>query len=322
MKAGGRVACALTAVAVGLAGCSGSRAESPQTTVPSTTTTRPLIFEDTGLRDVRMTAGRSLGYVQPETGSQILCQVLEKDVWEELLDGEIGRMAAPGPHPSCQIAFGQGLVQVDMYTYGDGLEDDTRIASRPAMSDDDGYTVALIDEALEPAPRNYHPEWGLLAVSVTTHKEGTERGIAKAVLEAILPPLITGASDDLPDIDDDGHVRYEKTPLVGHFVDQPMPVQALQLCTLVREELDLRVRSVEARDDGECSVDADGADDFTMLVRHTYGDTFPDEIAGMPARRHSGSIDVLLQEDAGTALSMTGDDAVELAEKIIPLLTD
>ena len=317
------MACALAAVAVsaGLAGCGGSQAESPQTTVPVTTSMRELMFEDTGLRDVRMTAGRSLGYVQPETGSQILCQVLEKDVWEELLGAEIGRMAAPGPYPSCQIDFRQGFVQIDMSTYDDGLEDDTRIAGRPANTNDNGYTVALIDEALEPAPRNYHPEWGLLTVSVTVHEESTERGIAKAVLEAILPPLITGASDELPDIDEEGRVRYEKTPLVGHFVDQPMPVQALQLCTLVREELDLRVRGVEARDDGECSVDADGADDFTMLVRHTYGDTFPDEIAGMPARRHSGSIDVLLQEDAGSALSMTGDDAVELAEKIIPLLT-
>jgi hypothetical protein len=306
-------------LAVGLAACD-STAASPQETVPATTTTRKPQFEDTGLRDVRMTAGRSLGYVQPETGSQILCQVLEKDAWEELLGGEIGRMPAPGPHPLCQIAFGRGLVQVQMFNYDDGLEDDTTIAGRPASAGDDGYTVALIDEALEPAPRNYHPEWGLLEVSVTTHQEGIEPGIAEKLLEEIVP-LLTGAGDELPDIDDTGHVRYEKTPLVGHFVDQPMPVQALQLCTLVREELDVRVRGVEARDLGECGVDADGADDFTLLARHTYGDTFPDEVAGLPAHRTSGSIKVLLQEDAGTALWVTGDDAVEIAEQLIPLLT-
>jgi predicted component of type VI protein secretion system len=61
MNTGGRAACALVAVAVGLSGCDGSTADSPQTTVPVTTTARKPMFEDGGLRDVRATSGRALG---------------------------------------------------------------------------------------------------------------------------------------------------------------------------------------------------------------------------------------------------------------------
>lgn len=39
-----------------------------------------------------MTNGRALGYVQPETSAQILCQLLDRAGWQRLLDSdELGR---------------------------------------------------------------------------------------------------------------------------------------------------------------------------------------------------------------------------------------
>ena len=141
----GKGACALIAVVVGLSACDGSAAESPQTTVPTTTATRKLQFEDTGLRDVRMTSGRALGYVHMETASQILCQLLDKERWEELLDGRVGRMPVGAPHAACQIAFSQGLVTLEMLESDDAFEPTTTIAGQPATvaGPGEGYTVAL-----------------------------------------------------------------------------------------------------------------------------------------------------------------------------------
>lgn len=137
MNTGGRATCALmtAAVLIGLSGCSDA---SPQPTVPTTTTARKPITEDGGLRDVRMTSGRALGFVQPETASQILCHSLDKDEWKALLGGSVGR--------------------------------------RPFVGADGGCTVT------------------------------------------------TAEGEELPDIDDDGKVRFVETPLTGDLVDLPIPV--------------------------------------------------------------------------------------------------
>ena len=82
-----------------------------------------------------------------------------------------------------------------------------------------------------------------------------ERDLEVKVLEEIVP-LVLADGEPVPDVDDRGQVRDEKTPVDGPFIDQPMPVQALRLCTLVRDELDLGVRSVTAHDSGVCRVDA------------------------------------------------------------------
>lgn len=307
-------------LAVGLAACD-STAASPQETVPPPPDPREQLLEDAGLRDVRMTSGEALRWVQPETASQILCQSLEKDAWEELLGGRVGRRAYIGPTATCHVAFSQGLVTVELSQSDDALDGDTTIAGRPAEIDVNGrYRVALTDEALEPAPRQYYAERRLLAVDVSADDADIESELAEKVIEELVP-LLTEEGDPLPDIADDGTVRYEKTPLVGHFVDQPVPVQALQLCTLVRAELGSRVRGVEARDSGECRVDSD--DNFTVAARHVLDlDEFPDRVADRPASRSSAdAIRVLLRDDAGTMLYVTGEDAAEIAERLVPLLT-
>jgi hypothetical protein len=310
-------------VAAGLVACDSTTASPQQTT--TTTAARPM-FEDSGLRDVRMTSGRALGYVQPETASQILCQLLDKDEWERLLDGPVGRRPIIGANGGCHVATGEGGVILELRGSDDALEPDTTIAGRPARVDvsrgTDGITVALTDGALRPAPRNYYPERRLLSATAITGDPDTELDLAERVLAEIVP-LVLEDGEELPDIDEEGHVRYVDTPLTGEFVDLPIPVQALQLCTIMREEPG--VRDVEVFEIGDCRVHA-GDEHFTVAARHLAGsDEFPDRVAGRPAftSDEGGTwVEVKLRDDAATTLWVSSDDATDLAEKLVPLLTD
>lgn len=309
-------------VAVGLAACDSTTA-SPQET---TTTTAPKpMFSDTGLRDVRMTSGRALGYVQPETASQILCRLLDKDEWERLLDGPVGRRPLIGANGGCHVATAEGGVIIELRSSDDALEPDTTIAGRPARKDvsraSDGITVALTDDALRPAPRNYYPERRLLSATAIIDDPDEELDLAERVLEELVP-LVVGEGEELPDIDDQGHVRYVGTPPTEDFVDLPTPVQALQLCTIMRVEPG--VRDVEVLAIGDCRVQA-ADESFTVAARHLgASDTFPERVAGRPAfisDDDNSWVEVKLRDDAATSLWVSSDNAIELAEKLVPQLT-
>lgn len=322
MNTGGRVACALmtAAVVLGLAGCGD---ESPQPTEPAATNARKPILEEGGLRDVRVTSGRALGFVQPETASQIICQLLDKGEWEDLLGDPVGRRPFVGAEGGCTVTTWEGGLQLVLRSSDDALEPDTTIAGRPAMKDDSmgggGITVALTDEALEPAPRQYYPERRRLTASWSGQQIDEQADLLTSVLEKIVP-MIVKEGEELPDIDADGNVPFVETPLSGDFVDLPIPVQALQLCTIMRGEPG--VREVEVRDTGECRV-TDGEDTYTVATRHLPTDpNLPNRIAGRPAFVSDGWLQLKLVDAAATALWLGNDDAEELAEKLVPLLTE
>jgi hypothetical protein len=312
----------MVGVAVGLVSCDSTTASPQETT---TTTVPKPVFEESGLRDVRMTSGRALGYVQPETASQILCQLLDKDEWERLLDGPVARRPLVEAIGGCHVATAEGGVIVELRGSDDALEPDTTIAGRPARTDvsrgSDGITVALTDDALRPAPRNYYPERRLLSATAIIDDPEKELDLAERVLEELVP-LVVEEGEELPDIDDRGHVRYVDTPLTGDFVDLPMPVQALQLCTIMQEEPG--VREVEILAIGDCRVQAEG-ESFTVAARHLgASDTFPERVAGRPAfvsDEDNSWVEVKLRDDAATSLWVSSDNAIELAEKLVPLLT-
>ena len=317
MNTGGRATRALMTVAVviGLSGCGVT--VTPQSTTPSAVETP--ILADSGLRDVRMNSGRAFGYLQPETASQILCQSLDKDEWEDLFGHPVGRTPIVGPDGGCTITTAEIAVMMVLRTSDDALEPDTTIAGRPARTETEGndeIVVALTDEALEPAPRKYHPERRLL--SARSIGQGDHLDLVTGMLEKIVP-LIVEDGDALPDIDDDGRVRFVETPLTGHFVDLPIPVQALQLCTIMRAEPG--VREIEVRDTGECRVTT--ADEtFTVAARDLRKDpNLPNRVAGRPAYRSDGWLELQLVDGAFTALWLGNDDAENLAEKLVPLLT-
>jgi hypothetical protein len=280
---------------------------------------RPM-FQDQHLRSVRMTSGPALGYVQPETAGQILCQLLDKDEWERLLGGPVGRRPLNPPYAGCQIAPEEGMISLRLVARDIAFAATSTIASRPSTTDGSGdrleITVALTDDALHPAPRQYFPARRLLEVQVVGHD--AEFGIR--VLEKIVPLLVRGG-EALPGTDAQGHVQYANTPLTQDFVDLPTPVQALQLCTLLQEN-GLTSTRIDVRDTGECRLST-GQGQVTAAAEDTkQPPDYPDRVAGRPARRTLDPpvVNVRLRDDAEVELYVSAPDSVALAEKLVPLL--
>ena len=284
-------------------------------------------FQDENLRPVRMTSGRALGYVLPETASQILCQLLDKEGWERLLDGEIGRRPDNGPQPACSIATERGLVALRMYARDDALKATTTVAGRPATVEQNesgqvSVTVALTDDAVRAAPRQYYPVRGLLEVQVIGYDTGAARDVADHVLAEVVP-LLTREGEPLPPIDDLGHMRFVSTPLTAgdEFVDLPTPVQALQLCTLV-EQSGVGAKVADVFDTGRCEVQV-GQEIAEISADHMRQPAdYPLRIAGRPAKTllDPPVVRVRLRDDAGMELYVAAPDSVALAEKLVPKL--
>jgi hypothetical protein len=276
-----------------------------------------------------MTSGLALGYVQPETASQILCQLLDKEHWERLLDGKIGRKPLSAPDAGCQIATEQGMISMQLLQRDAAFEAKTTIAGRPStmvQKDNSVITVALTDDALQPAPRQYYPVRRLLELEVIGGDHEEQRDVGTRVLTEIVPLLIKDG-EPLPDIiDGQGHVRYVSTPLAkaDQFVDLPQPVQALQLCTALQENPSVHVvaTQVQVFDTGRCAIST-GQEPVTVEAQHlTYPVNYPDRIAGRPAWAPSDPpvVTVRLRDDADVQLYVSASDSVALAEKLVPLL--
>lgn len=323
MKGRWRALVLLAVVSAVLASCS-SADESPRPGPTKPTVATPL-FPDEGLRPVRMTSGRALRYTQPETASQILCQLLDEKGWERLLDGEIGRRPDPGPQAACSIATEHGVVTLWLLARDDALRANTTVAGRPATvaQDSSGQvdaTVALTDDATRAAPRQYYPVRRLLELKTTGHGPGIAREVADRVLAEVIP-LLTREGDALPEIDDLGHVRYAGTQVTSEFVDLPTPVQALQLCTLATRA-GVGATITEVRDDGECRIRI-GQETAVLSADHLDQPAdYPARVAGRPARTQLEPpvVKVRLRDDAGVELYVSAPDSRALAEKLVPEL--
>lgn len=325
---GGKAVALLVSLAVVLAACASPEERNDPTTTAATP--KKPAFADQHLRSVRMTSGRALGYVQPETASQILCQLLDKEGWERLLDGEIGRKPLSAPYAGCQIATEQGMISMQLLQRDAAFEAKTTIAGRPSTTDqtDTGSSVimvALTDDALRPAPRQYYPVRRLLELEVIGGDHEEQRDVGTRVLTEIVPLLIKDG-EPLPDIDEQGHVRYVSTPLAkaDQFVDLPQPVQALQLCTALQEDPSVRVAATQVQvfDTGRCEIST-GQEPVTVEAHHlSYPVNYPDRIAGRPAWTPNDPpvVTVRLRDDADVELYVSSSDSVTLAEKLVPLL--
>jgi hypothetical protein len=314
----GAMAVLLTAV---LAGCT-MPGDGPPTTPTRPTVQRPM-FQDERLRPVRMTSGAALGYVQPETASQVLCQLLDKAGWERLLDGAIGRRPLSGPEAGCQIATGLGMISMVLREAHEPFKGNSTGAGRPATVDTEErvvFTVALSDDALRPAPSQYYQVRRLLELQAIGDDADQQQDISVRVLDTIVPLLVKDGGP-LPTIDDHGYVRYVSTPVTDDFVDLPTPVQALQLCTLAQQSVaGATVVDVHVR--GECRLSAGqdnvvvAADDLTLPA------DYPDRIAGRPATVDKQTVHVRLRDDAEVELYVSAPDSVTLAGKLVPKLVD
>ncbi|HEX6356193.1 hypothetical protein [Actinophytocola sp.] len=312
------------ALLVVLAACT-----SPDERPPTGSTSTKAVLADQRLRPVRMTSGRALTYVQPETASQILCNLLDKEGWERLLDSRIGRTPMDYPYAGCVIATERGRLRIQMRESEDAFEPRTTIAGRPAttyerLRGDVVFILALTDEALRPVPPGRKLTLRTLEVEASGEQPESEREVVTRVLTEIVPLLVKEA-DPLPDMDDQGNVSYVNTLLSGggQFVDLPLPVQALQLCTFLLEDAGFRavVNEFSVSDTGRCTVLTEqGA--AVAETKHAVGssDTYPDTIAGRPASAKPPVVNVRLRDDVAVDLYVSAPDSVAVVEKLVPLL--
>jgi len=318
----------LACVAILLGGCSEPGDETPQTTAETARPKNPLL-EDRGIRPVRMATGQALTWVAPETASQILCQTLDKEQWKDLLGGEVGRLAGGAPSAGCVITSAASSVTVELFQAHEALDPEFTVGGRPAANDRAQIRVALTDDAL--APTLNKGARSVLTITVNQPPDldtAATRELQTRVLTELVPPLAE-RSEAVPVLDDLGTVAYVSTPLApgGEIVDLPTPIQALQLCTVLRERLGLTRRSPEAdKITSDCEVSLPDGDNVTAYLRHTnHRDEYPEHIASRPARRlklESGteSITVLLRDGAEVGLTVTAPDAASIAEQLVPIL--
>jgi hypothetical protein len=276
-----------------------------------------------------MTSGRALTYVQPETASQILCHLLDKEGWERLLDSRIGRRPLDYPYAGCLIATEQGRLTIQMRESEDAFDPTTTIAGRPAtvydrLQGDAVFIVALTDEALRPVPPGRKLTLRTLEVEAVGGEPEAEREVATRVLTEIVPMLVKEV-EPLPAMDDQGNVSYVNTLLMGggQFVDLPLPVQAVQLCTFLLEDAGFRAvaQNVYLSESGSCRIQTEqGTVGAEMKHATESPDSYPDTIAGRPASVEPPVVNVRLRDDAEVELYLSAPDSVGLAEKLVPLL--
>ena len=310
---------------VTLAGC-----DSPDDRAPGPPTVSDPILEellhDKGLRQVRMASGHALTYVLPETGMQILCQSLVKDRWEQLLGGRAGRRPSGG----CLLKDEHGMMLLELRSSDDAFTGTTTVAGRPMtvdQNDSDGteVTVALTDDALQPATHQYRAASSLLGVKSSGHGDPeTELSIVRRVLEELVP-VLAKETEPLPAIDEQGHLAYVSTPLTSsaEFIDLPTPVQAMQLCTVLIEDLQVVPTEVMVSAGGACRIDIAGG---TVTVRMDAASaepaTYQDRVAGRPAMigDRAAFVTVRLRDDVYVDLELSAPDSVGLAERLVQLL--
>jgi hypothetical protein len=305
-----------------LAGCAGTPIR------PPAVTDSPLVEQDGPLRTVRMNAGRALTYVQPETAAQILCQTVDRHRLERLLDDDqVSLRPERPPEAACAIGGTRVGLRMSLLTADVPFTGTTTIAGRPAAALPDnagevGMRVALTDDV--PSLRPGSPARPLLDVVVvygTNLDPESRRELAIRILvEAV--PLLTLAGDPLPEIDPTGRIAYTGSPLIrgGQIVDLPQPLQALQLCTLLRDQTPPPTR-LDPTDTARCTADSPAGPVTVALQPTSKPPTdYPETIAGRPARRTPTTLLIRLRDEAQLDLSLTTPTPTPLAERLVPLL--
>ena len=304
---------------VGLAACTAPD-ETPR---PTVTTSAAPVLRDQELRPVRMVGGRALTYVQPSTASQVLCQVLDQAGWERLLGGAIGRKPLPLPYAGCQVSSKHGVVRLQLREFEDAFVPAATVAGRPARTygrtgGRSVYVLALTDDALRAVPGGSLRT--LRTLEVETTGDEPKENVSLRVLDEVVP-LLTKDTEPLPAIDDGGRIDYVMTPLTDgdQFIDLPRPVQALQLCTVLLDGI--AATDVDVADTGTCTLTT-ARGRVAAETMSTQRRTHTDRVAGRPAelRESPPRVIVSLRNDADVELSVSGPDAVAIAEKLVPLL--
>jgi hypothetical protein len=272
-----------------------------------------------GLRKVRNASGSALSFVQPETASQILCQALPADQWQQLLGaGPVRREPdVKGTTGACRITGGQQSIDLAMLIARSDFVPDITIGGRPAKIQpgaDVFIDVAITDPVAGRVGAQQHP---ILRLKTSGDPERARR-----VLDDLVP-VLAQPGEPMPAIDPAGAFPFTATPFTrDEFIDLPKPVQALQLCTLMQDKLGHTV--IETTAVSGCNVRLpDGKPQLVAMMNAAlHLETYDLRIAGRPAfgGHDSDSVIIIRLHDNVPVDLAVGNNNRDLAEKLVPLL--
>lgn len=294
---------AITAVVLLVAGCS-SPSGPTQTTV-SRTAPNPMVGKDARIRPVPALSGEALTFARPDTASQVICQALTSQQWQEVTGGPVGRYANAGEHLPCLIA---ATVNLEFYLVDRDPQwrPSTTFGGRPARTDmaKDGAltaSVALVDAPTRPVlhvePKRLN---GLSAEA--------QLALLTRVLDRLVP-VLARPSEPMPKADK-GRLHFVKTqpPTHGGIIDEPSPRQALELCTVLVDHAGYKPAQVTPLATGSCQARKPGKEQLTVAItgmQHPSTDSYDLSVAGRPAALSSEEVnatDVRLIDAAYTDL--------------------
>ncbi|TCO62802.1 hypothetical protein [Actinocrispum wychmicini] len=268
-----------------------------------------------GLRKVPMASGFGLSFVQPETGSQILCQALSTDQWQRLLGADARRVPnVEGTDSRCKITAGQLSIELSLYPSPDVFRGVETIAGRPAAVREDSGVAMDVAIADRVALTLGSVQWPVLTLRTTG-----DLALARKVL-ADLVPVLAKPGGPAVKADTAGLFPFVATPFShDEFLDLPKPVQALQLCTLVQEKFGAQVVSTSVFGNCDFRLPDGRSQSIGMMSGMPIAAAYNSRIAGRPAAE-LGEPDLIRLRDGVPVDLAVGGGNRDFAEKLVPLL--
>lgn len=313
--------CALTSVLllfgfgtfVAISLVSDDNGDSAETKLPDVWPSKP----ENALRPVQMPTGEMVAALTDGTASQVLCQVLPEQRWDEILGGRTLREADRACHAvTAELDVTAQMIPELPDDTSQGVPTKTTVAGKTAVvaSDDDGTSLNV--ELVEVAPHNGASP--VLRVSVRaraakaieTKKKAT--ALAEALIAGAMPP-----GPKLPKIGENGEIPMQQTE-PGPMADRPLPVISWRLCAELGRALGVPADKAVPQFFAACTLNGVTAD-YSALSSTIHPST---SIAGLPAQVTDKTVVVQLTNDpAGQSLKFKGPgDLRALAEKAVPPL--
>jgi len=245
-----------------VAGCS-SPSGPTKTSVPKVLP-NPSVGKDLQIRPVPALSGEALTYAQSDTVSQVICQALTKEQWQQIF-GPIGRHAAFAlSHEPCLIATSAVNLLFTLVDRAPGWQPTTTLGGRPATSGltDRGVVTASVTLVDDPT----RPVLEVDLMLINRPSTSAQQAMVASVLDRLVP-VLARPSEPMPKAAG-GRLEFVRTkpPAHGGIVDEPSPRQALELCTVLVEHAGYAPDQVTPIPDGECKASKPGKEPIALAI--------------------------------------------------------
>ncbi|MBP2477806.1 hypothetical protein JOF53_006678 [Crossiella equi] len=278
--------------------------------------------QGTGVREVPLPGGQLLGYVPELASGHVLCAAVAD--WPAVVRGE--HRAEVFLTDQCHVVSAR--YELTARLSHDAVPGSDTVAGRRARTDRQHASTDLdVELAAEEQARAYPGYRPTLSVTVKLREPGAEdtggvtAAIAKAAAEAMLARA-AGEGPPLPPLTERGELAQvtPTPPLAGFGVaDQPLPVAAAQLCTLLAEAVGADPARAVAFPNGRCSVRGRAETVEAELTQAGRDPGYTETVAGRPVRRDPERTWVGLRDGSPQQVALLGrfDRLDELVARLV-----